>query len=111
MASVKIIPSALTHENIRNSSNSIVIDVKDAENSEDEKSLDYSQFAPSSKETGDRSFIGSIGSMLESENTNSVASNKTVSKGKNYNKVFFFFFKICSSAIEVVVHRKYLFTI
>ena len=78
---------ALTHENIHNSSNSIVIDIKEQENSEDEKSLDYSQFAPSSKETDDRSFIGSIGSMLESEFSKSTTSTNTVSKKKSSDKV------------------------
>ena len=76
------IPSALTRENIRNSTNNVVIDIKPQENSEDEMSQDYSQFAPSSKGTDNKSFVGSIGSLLESETSKSIVSNK-----KNINAV------------------------
>ena len=76
----------LTSENIRKSSNSVIIDIQDDKNIDDEKSLDYSQFAPSSRETGDRSFVGSIGSLLDSENSYSNISNNTLSK-KYINEV------------------------
>ena len=79
------IPTTLTSENIRNSTNSIIIDVKEKENSDDEKSLDYSQFAPSSKETDDRSFVGSLCSFMDSDNSKSTIS-KREKNAANYIK-------------------------
>ena len=82
----KYIPRALTSENIRNSTNSIVIDIKEQENSDDDKSLDYSQFAPSSKETDDRSFVGSLCSFMDSDNSASTTSKNRVFKRNNTNE-------------------------
>uniref|UniRef100_A0A6C0AZ20 Uncharacterized protein n=1 Tax=viral metagenome TaxID=1070528 RepID=A0A6C0AZ20_9ZZZZ len=82
----KYIPRTLTSENIRNSTNSIVIDIKEEENSDDDKSLDYSQFAPSSKETDDRSFVGSLCSFMDSDNSNSTTSKSPTSKRINNNE-------------------------
>jgi len=79
----KYITPALTSENIRNSTNSVIIDINEQENDDDDdKSLDYSQFAPSSKETDDRSFAGSICSLMDSDNSNSTTSKKSVSERK-----------------------------
>ena len=77
---------SLTDENIRNSTNSVVIDIKNRENSDDDISQDYSQFAPSSKGSDEKSFAGSINSLLDSDNSKSQTSNNKFSNQKKSDK-------------------------